>query len=389
MVHRRLSPRANCAGSQLPRKPPGPASRSTRTTASPGRGSRMTRASRWWRSPRASFSSAISVASSWPSASCSWWPSRSRCRAAFLMADDVSHTTEWLRQEAERIASGDLTRGEVRESEDELGDLARSFEGMTDSLRATVGRVADAAERVDAEATAIAKVGSSVASATGDQVQGIKQASGSMAAINAQVSGIARLGPGAERKRGGGEQFDSRARCRRRAAQPDRLLAHPSDRQRQQLDRGDDPERSPGLREHRGARRRGLRDLCVDGPDGGFDAAGRPRRNRDRSPLLPGGLSGRERSRAGATDHRGHGCDPGGDEQRRYRDPRPRRPRPGDRSHRRRDRRRGRRDQLARLERRHHRGSGGRPGPRVSRSWRTRSRTSPIGCWPAPRRSAH
>ncbi len=112
--------------------------------------------------------------------------------AAFLMADDVGRTTEWLRREVERIAAGDLTRGEVRESEDELGDLARSFEEMTDSLRATVGRVAEAAERVDAEATAIARAGSSVASASGEQVQGIKRASGSMAAINAQVSGIAR-----------------------------------------------------------------------------------------------------------------------------------------------------------------------------------------------------
>ena len=111
--------------------------------------------------------------------------------AAFLMAGDVSRTTEWLRQEAERIASGDLTRGEVRESEDELGDLARSFEGMSDSLRATVRRVADAAERVDAEAAAIAKVGLSVASTTVEQVQGIKRASGSMAAINGKVSGIA------------------------------------------------------------------------------------------------------------------------------------------------------------------------------------------------------
>lgn len=111
--------------------------------------------------------------------------------AAFLMADDVSRITEWLRADAKRIASGDLTRGEVRESEDELGSLARSFAEMTDSLRATVGRVAEAAERVDGEAAAIATAGSSVGSVTGDQVEGIKQASASMAAINAQVSGIA------------------------------------------------------------------------------------------------------------------------------------------------------------------------------------------------------
>jgi len=112
--------------------------------------------------------------------------------AAYLMAGDVSRTTDWLRQEAERIASGDLTLGDIRESEDELGDLARSFQGMSDSLRVTIHRMADAAERIDAEATAIAKVGSSVASTTAEQVEGIKRASGSMAAINSKVSGITR-----------------------------------------------------------------------------------------------------------------------------------------------------------------------------------------------------
>jgi methyl-accepting chemotaxis protein len=110
--------------------------------------------------------------------------------AAFLMAGDVSRTTKWLRLEAERIASGDLTRGDVQESEDELGDMARSFEGMFDSLRATVRRVSGAAERVDAEAAAIAKVGLSLASTTVDQVQGVKRASGSMATINGKISGI-------------------------------------------------------------------------------------------------------------------------------------------------------------------------------------------------------
>jgi methyl-accepting chemotaxis protein len=110
--------------------------------------------------------------------------------AAFLMAGDVSRTTEWLRREAGRIASGNLTRGEVRESEDELGDLARSFEDMSDSLRETVRRVADAAERVDAEAIAIARVGLTLSSTTVDQVQGIELASQSMAAINGRVSGI-------------------------------------------------------------------------------------------------------------------------------------------------------------------------------------------------------
>ena len=49
---------------------------------------------------------------------------------AWLLAQDVSRATEALRGEAERLSSGDLRRGEVYESEDELGELSRSFEAM-------------------------------------------------------------------------------------------------------------------------------------------------------------------------------------------------------------------------------------------------------------------
>ena len=66
-----------------------------------------------------------------------------------------------------------------------LFDRGRGRNGEADA------RVAAAAECVDAEAATIAKVGLSVASTTVDQVQGIKRASGSMAAINGKVSGIA------------------------------------------------------------------------------------------------------------------------------------------------------------------------------------------------------
>jgi HAMP domain-containing protein len=40
-----------------------------------------------------------------------------------------------LGQEVERVASGDLTPGRIFESEDEFGDLARSFARMASSLR--------------------------------------------------------------------------------------------------------------------------------------------------------------------------------------------------------------------------------------------------------------
>jgi methyl-accepting chemotaxis protein len=111
---------------------------------------------------------------------------------AWLLAQDVSRAAGVLRGEAERLAGGDLRRGRVFESEDELGDLARAFETMALSLRTTVSRVAEAADRVEATAGELAPVSESVASVTADQVAGIERAASSMEEINAQVRGIAR-----------------------------------------------------------------------------------------------------------------------------------------------------------------------------------------------------
>jgi methyl-accepting chemotaxis protein len=110
---------------------------------------------------------------------------------AWLLAQDVSLATEALRVEAERLSSGDLRRGDVYESEDELGELSRSFESMASSLRATVGRVSEAADRVEATAGEMAGVSEAVSSVTAAQVEGIQQTTTSMEAINRQVRGIA------------------------------------------------------------------------------------------------------------------------------------------------------------------------------------------------------
>jgi methyl-accepting chemotaxis protein len=110
---------------------------------------------------------------------------------SWLLAGDVSGATEALRGEAERWSSGDLRRGGVWESEDELGLLWRSFERMGASLRETVGRVAEAADRVEATAGEMAEVATSVLSVTADQVRGIQQATSSMEALGEQVRGIA------------------------------------------------------------------------------------------------------------------------------------------------------------------------------------------------------
>jgi methyl-accepting chemotaxis protein len=110
---------------------------------------------------------------------------------AWLLAQDVSRATEALRGEAERLSSGDLRRGEVVESEDELGELSRSFEAMGSSLRATVARVSEAADRVEATAGEMAGVSEAVSGVTADQVRGIQRTTTSMEEINRQVRGIA------------------------------------------------------------------------------------------------------------------------------------------------------------------------------------------------------
>ena len=110
--------------------------------------------------------------------------------AAHQLSLDVSRTASRLGAEAERIASGDLTGGTSIESEDELGALAHSFERMSGSLRATVGRVAEAASGVE-EATAELTAGSaSIVEAASEQRRSLHEASGSIGSLHAEVSGI-------------------------------------------------------------------------------------------------------------------------------------------------------------------------------------------------------
>ncbi|MBW1683835.1 MAG: HAMP domain-containing protein [Deltaproteobacteria bacterium] len=107
-------------------------------------------------------------------------------------AGDVGEAIARLQSAAARVAAGDLTRGEILESEDEMGDLARSFEGMAASLRGTVARVTGAADRMQSAAGEIASASQNVARATASQVGGIAQATASMGSIDGQVREIAR-----------------------------------------------------------------------------------------------------------------------------------------------------------------------------------------------------
>jgi len=109
----------------------------------------------------------------------------------WLVGHDMDGTVNALRGAAERIAEGDLRSAHVFDSEDELGQLARTFERMATGLRDTIGRVAGATDRVESAAGEIAAVTQSLAGVTVDQVRGIQQATVSMESINVQVTGIA------------------------------------------------------------------------------------------------------------------------------------------------------------------------------------------------------
>jgi methyl-accepting chemotaxis protein len=110
---------------------------------------------------------------------------------AWLMSSDIIRGLSQLNAEVSRMASGDLRRSHVFDSEDEIGDLSRSFESMAESLRAALTRIFGAADQLEHTATDIASISEGVAAITADQVAGIQQAAASTDAIKTQVGEIA------------------------------------------------------------------------------------------------------------------------------------------------------------------------------------------------------
>jgi methyl-accepting chemotaxis protein len=110
---------------------------------------------------------------------------------AWLISSDIIRGLGQLNAEVSRMASGDLRRSRVFESEDEIGALSRSFESMAESLRAALSRIFGAADQLEQTASEIASISEGVAAITADQVSGIQQAATSTDAIKTQVAGIA------------------------------------------------------------------------------------------------------------------------------------------------------------------------------------------------------
>jgi methyl-accepting chemotaxis protein len=110
---------------------------------------------------------------------------------ARLLAGDVSFATRALRGEAQRLSGGDLRSGRVVTSDDELGELALSFEAMAGGLRGVVSRVQGAADRVESGALELAPVSTGLSEASQGARSGIARATSGMQEIDAQVRGIA------------------------------------------------------------------------------------------------------------------------------------------------------------------------------------------------------
>ena len=110
---------------------------------------------------------------------------------AWQLAADVGRATRELSAATERVAAGELRHVEVFESEDEFGELARSFERMAAALSAAVGRVAGTADRLEGTGEQMARTSESVLQGARDQGQGVAQAVESMEKISGQAAGIA------------------------------------------------------------------------------------------------------------------------------------------------------------------------------------------------------
>ncbi len=111
---------------------------------------------------------------------------------ARLLVRDVTGASERIRDEAEAIAAGNFTSNSegMIESEDELGELARTFQHMKDSLRDTVSGVSATAAKVEQAAMALAEIGGGVAVNSQEQVQAIEQASTHVAEVDRRASSI-------------------------------------------------------------------------------------------------------------------------------------------------------------------------------------------------------
>ena len=107
-----------------------------------------------------------------------------------LFAGDVGQATSALAEAAQRMSQGDLRHRRDFESDDELGQLARTYEETCDSLRTLIGDVTQAAQRVDSAAGELSSVSQGVATTAGAQSHEMDRVHRAMEQIHQQVNDL-------------------------------------------------------------------------------------------------------------------------------------------------------------------------------------------------------
>ncbi len=109
--------------------------------------------------------------------------SLSVCREMVQATAALAHTLK-------RVASGDLTRRDVFESDDELGSLGRSVDAMSQSLNAMVMAVIGASDRLEQATAEIRSAATEVTSASSEQAVGILAVTDSVEHVGLQAREI-------------------------------------------------------------------------------------------------------------------------------------------------------------------------------------------------------
>jgi len=107
-----------------------------------------------------------------------------------LFAGDVGQATSALGEAAQRMSQGDLRHRRDFESDDELGQLARTYEETCDALRTLIGDVTQAAQRVDGAAGELSSVSQGLATTAGAQSQEMDRVHRAMEQIHQQVNDL-------------------------------------------------------------------------------------------------------------------------------------------------------------------------------------------------------
>ena len=111
---------------------------------------------------------------------------------AFLTVRNVAHAVADLEQTTGRLAGGDLTARTARDSADELGRVAKAFNGMADKFKTTVSEITGASAQLAAAGEELAAVTEQTSQGVRAQQSKTDQVAAAMNEMAATVQEVAR-----------------------------------------------------------------------------------------------------------------------------------------------------------------------------------------------------